>query len=87
MKKHNTENLKKLSKSVLGDSSRKDKMAKRLSMAKLQAKKKQEENKFKKSDKITLRASYLESKINSSVTMDSNPFDQIQEVNEDMKEN
>ena len=67
---------------------RKDRMSKRLNMAKKQAKKKEEENKFRKSESITLRASYLENKLNIGVSSDSNkkPIEQIQEENEDNKD-
>ena len=67
---------------------KKDRMSKRLNMAKKQAKKKEEDNKFRKSEKIAQRASFLENKIsiggdNSNTT----PIEKIQEENEDIKEN
>ena len=67
---------------------RKDRMSKRLNMAKKQAKKKEEENKFRKSESITMRASYLENKLNIGVSSDSSkkPIEKIQEENEDNKD-
>ena len=63
-------------------------MSKRLNMAKRQAKKKEEENKFRKSESITLRASYLENKLNIGVSSDTSkkPIEQIQEENEENKD-
>ena len=63
---------------------RKDRMSKRLNMAKKQAKKKEEENKFRKSESITMRASYLENKINVGLDINkSKTVEKIQEENED----
>ena len=59
-------------------------MSKRLNMAKRQAKKKEEENKFRKSESITMRASYLENKINAGLDINkSKTVEKIQEENED----
>ena len=63
---------------------KKDRMSKRLNMAKRQAKKKEEENKFRKSESITMRASYLENKINAGLDINkSKTVEKIQEENED----
>ena len=67
-------------------SSLKDRMSKRLQMAKNNAKKKEEENKFRKSQKITMRASLLENKLNFNNTNDNKQVDKIHEVNEDEKD-
>ena len=66
---------------------KKDRMSKRLNRAKQQAKKKEEENKFRKSESIQMRASLLENKINVGVEKGSKPIEKIQEENEDIKEN
>jgi len=68
-------------------SSLRDRMSKRLQMAKNNAKKKEDENKFRKSDKITMRASLLENKLNfNNENNDNKKVEKIHEVNEDEKD-
>ena len=85
MKKFLTDSYLKASdkgKSSLED--RKDRMSKRLNMAKKHAKIKEEENKFRKSESIAMRASYLENKLNIGVDVNKpNTFEKIKEENED----
>jgi hypothetical protein len=66
-----------------GKDDRKNRMSKRLMKAKEQAKKKEDESKFKKSDSITMRASLLESKLSSGSIGSAKPIEKIQEVNEE----
>ena len=81
MKKFNTDlNIKGKSQSEI----LRDKMNKRLNRAKQQAKKKEEEHKFRKSEVIAMKADLLEKKISQG---DSNKaFDKIKEESEDVKE-
>ena len=56
-------------------------------MAKNNAKKKEDESKFKKSEKISMRASLLENKLNlNNTNSDKKPVEKINEVNEDEKD-
>ena len=51
-------------------------------------KKKEDESKFKKSEKISMRASLLENKLNlNNTNSDKKPVEKINEVNEDEKDN
>ena len=86
MKKFLTDSVLKTNKAKMSLEDRKDRMSKRLNMAKKQAKMKEEENKFRKSESITLRASILENKMNIGVDK-SKPIEKIQEENEDVKDN
>ena len=68
-------------------SSLRDKMSKRLQMAKNKAKKKEDENKFRKSDIITMTAHLLENKLSfNNTNNDNKQFEKIHEVNEDEKD-